>query len=91
MEALADTAPPSPPARFFVPQTDIFENDDALTVVMEMPGVAKENLSRDLENDQLHVEGRIDFSNYENMDPVYTEFNVGHYQRGFPLSKTLSR
>ena len=27
------------PARVFLPNTDIFETDDALTVVMEMPGV----------------------------------------------------
>ena len=27
------------PVRYFVPATDIFETEDALTVVMEMPGV----------------------------------------------------
>ena len=32
------------PARTFVPTTDIYETDQALTVVMEMPGVDKANL-----------------------------------------------
>jgi HSP20 family molecular chaperone IbpA len=27
------------PARYYVPYTDIYETDDALTVVMEIPGV----------------------------------------------------
>lgn len=79
------------PARFYIPQTDIFESEDALTVVMEMPGVAKDNVSVNLENDQLRVEGRIDFSNYEDMEPLYTEYNVGHYQRGFTLSNKIDR
>jgi HSP20 family protein len=79
------------PARFYVPQTDIFESEDALTVVMEMPGVSKDNVSVDLEKDQLSVEGRIDFSNYQDMEPVYTEYNVGHYKRSFALSNKIDR
>ena len=34
------------PTRLFMPTTDIFEIDEALTVVMEMPGVDKSNPSR---------------------------------------------
>ena len=29
------------PARYYVQNTDIYETDDALTVVMEIPGVRK--------------------------------------------------
>ena len=79
------------PTRFFVPNTDIFEDNDALTVIMEMPGVGKDDVSVDLENDQLHVEGRIDFSLYEGMDPVYTEYSIGNYRRGFTLSSKIDQ
>jgi len=79
------------PARYYVPLTDIFESDDALTVVMEMPGVAKDNVSVDLDDDQLQIEGKLDFANYEGMEPVYTEYNVGHYQRTFTLSNKIDR
>lgn len=79
------------PTRYYVPQTDIFETDDALNVVMEMPGVAKDNISVDLENDRLRVEGRIEFSNYDGMDPVYVEYNVGHYERSFSLSNKIDQ
>jgi HSP20 family protein len=74
------------PARTFVPTTDIYETDQALTVVVEMPGVDKANLDINVENDVLSVAGRIDFSNYEKMQPVYTEYNIGHYRRSFSLS-----
>jgi HSP20 family protein len=74
------------PARYFVPLTDIFENEDALTVVMEMPGVAKKDLDVQVENDVLRVEGRIDFGKYQGLEPLYAEYNIGHYARTFTLS-----
>jgi HSP20 family protein len=79
------------PGRFYVPYADIYETDEALTVLMEMPGVAREGVSVALEDDVLRVEGRIDFSKYEGMEPVYTEFNVGHYTRSFALSGKIDR
>jgi HSP20 family protein len=74
------------PARVFLPNTDIFETEEALTVVMEMPGVNREHTEITVEDDVLSVAGRIDFSRYENLQPVYTEYNVGHYRRSFNLS-----
>ena len=43
------------------------------------------------ENDVLRVDGQIDFSNYQGMEPVYTEYNVGHYTRGFTFSNKIDR
>lgn len=74
------------PTRMFVPTTDIHETDQVLTVVMEMPGVDKASLEINVENDVLHVAGRIDFLKYEKLQPVYTEYNIGHYRRTFSLS-----
>ncbi len=62
-----------------------------LTVVMEMPGVEKKDLGVSLENDVLRVDGRIDFSKYEGMEPVYTEYNIGHYTRSFTLSNKIDQ
>jgi HSP20 family protein len=77
------------PARTFTPATDIFESDEALTVVMEMPGVEKKDLDVHLENDVLRVEGRIDVGKYEGLDPLYSEYNVGHFARSFSLSGAI--
>ena len=79
------------PGRYYVPYADIYETDDALSVVMEMPGVEKKDLNVALENDVLRVDGRIDFSKYEGMEPVYTEYNVGHYTRSFTLSNKIDQ
>ena len=77
--------------RQFQPETDIYENDDALIVFMEMPGVGRDNISATVENDVLRVEGRIDFAKYEGLEPVYAEYNVGHYVRAFSLSNKIAQ
>ena len=79
------------PAKYFLPNTDIYETGDALTIVMEVPGVEKKDLSASVENGVLRVEGRIDFGKYEDMEPVYAEYNVGHYVRTFALSSKIAQ
>jgi HSP20 family protein len=79
------------PGRYYVPYADIYETEEALCVVMEMPGVEKKDLNVALESDALRVDGQIDFSKYEGMEPVYTEYNVGHYTRSFTLSNKIDQ
>ena len=79
------------PGRYYVPYADIYETDEALTVVMEMPGVEKSRLNVALENDVLKVDGQIDFTKYKVMEPVYAEYNVGHYSRSFTLSNKIDQ
>jgi HSP20 family protein len=77
---------PTTPMRAFVPTTDIFETEDALTVVLEMPGVDKQNIDVSVENGVVTVEGRINLDKYEGLEPIYGEYNVGPYRRSFRIS-----
>lgn len=79
------------PARMFVPVADIFETEDALTVILEMPGVGKGGVEVTVENDVLTISGRVDFSKYEGLHPLYTEYNVGNYARSFQLSSKIAQ
>jgi HSP20 family protein len=79
------------PGRMFLPVADIFETDQALTVVLEMPGVAKDGVEVTVENDVLVISGRVDFSKYESLQPLYTEYNVGNYARNFQLSSKIAQ
>jgi HSP20 family protein len=79
------------PGRYYAPYADIYETDEALTVVMEMPGVEKSRLNVALENDVLKVDGQIDFTKYRDVEPVYAEYNVGHYARSFTLSNKIDQ
>jgi HSP20 family protein len=77
--------------RVFVPVTDIFETPEALTVVLEMPGVDRGRIEASVEDDVVTIVGRIDFSKYEGMQPVYTEYNVGHFARSFEISNKIDQ
>ena len=79
------------PAKHYIPLADIYETDDALTLSLEVPGVEKKNLNIRLENDVLKIDAQIDFAKYEGYEPVYTEYNVGHFQRAFTLSSKIDQ
>jgi HSP20 family protein len=79
------------PARVFLPTADIYESNDALNVVLEMPGVDKSSVDIRVEDDVLKIEGRLDFSKYQGLQPLYTEYNVGHYSRSFRLSSKIDQ
>jgi HSP20 family protein len=79
------------PARVFVPTADIYESQDALTVILEMPGVDKNNVDVHVEEGMLNIEGRIELSKYQGLVPLYTEYNIGHYARSFRLSSKIDQ
>jgi HSP20 family protein len=79
------------PARVFLPTADIYETDDALNVVLEMPGVEKSSVEVRVEDGVLKIDGRLDFSKYQGLQPLYTEYNVGHYSRSFRLSSKIDQ
>jgi HSP20 family molecular chaperone IbpA len=79
------------PARYYVPYTDIYETEGGLTLVMEMPGVEKDDIEVKIDDDVLSIEGHIDFSSYSDMKPVHTEYNIGHFARRFSLSGKIDQ
>jgi HSP20 family protein len=79
------------PARTYLPAADIYETNDALTVILEMPGVEKGNVDVRVEDGVLRVDGKLDLSKYKGVVPLYTEYNVGHYSRGFRLSSKIDQ
>ncbi len=79
------------PARIFMPAADIYEAENDLTVVLEMPGVEKGNVDVHVEDGVLNVEGRLDLAKYQGLQPLYTEYNIGHYSRSFRLSSKIDQ
>ena len=77
--------------RQFLPATDIYETESDLMVILEMPGVEKGNVSINVEDSVLSVEGRLDLTNYQGLQPLYTEYNIGNYSRSFRLSSKINQ
>ena len=74
----------------FVPSVDIYESEEALTLVADMPGVSKENLTIDLKENTLTIKGGVQPS--ENLGKVlYKEYEEGDYYRQFSLSELIDQ
>lgn len=79
------------PLKRYSPATDIIETKDELQIYMDMPGVDKENVNVKLEKNVLGIEGKIYPDTYNDLNPVYTEYNIGHFQRQFELSNDIDQ
>ena len=72
-----------------VPPVDIVEDDDGITVTADLPGVARENLSVNVDGDTLTLEAGVSLGEATGMQPVYAEVRVAQFRRSFVLSRDL--
>jgi HSP20 family protein len=56
-----------------------------------MPGVDKNSIDVQVEDGVLKVDGKLDFSKYQGLQPLYTEYNVGNFSRSFRLSSNIDQ
>jgi len=75
----------------YMPNVDIFEAQDSVVVVADMPGVDESTVNITLENEVLKIEGRVEDSHTKSQRLVYREYGEGHYERSFALSDQVDR
>lgn len=73
-----------------MPATDILECDDGFHIFMDLPGVAPESLSIDLEQNELTVRGASGYANQAGQQ-MRSEFGASTYERVFTLSDMVDR
>ncbi len=74
----------------YIPAVDIYETQDALTLVADMPGVSPENVDIDLQDDQLTIRGTITVEG-EGETVLLREYGVGDYYRQFTLGRIIDQ
>lgn len=75
----------------FVPRVDIYETDEGIVLVADMPGVDESSMDITLENDILSINGYVEPVEPENYRLAYAEYRVGDYQRRFTLSEQIDQ
>ncbi len=89
------TATPAPePVRtgpVFIPAVDIFEREDAVVILADMPGVDEQHVEVSLENDVLTLRGFAEPHTVEGRTLLYGEYVGGHYERSFTLAQGVNR
>jgi len=71
------------------PAVDIFEDAGAITLLADMPGVAKDRLDVRLDGDTLSIEGHVELEGLQDMRALWAEVNVPRFRRTFTLSREL--
>ena len=79
------------PQRRFIPRVDVFENEEAVFVTVDMPGVSEQAVDLTLEKNILTITGQIDDVLPESFDISYREYRSGDYRRSFALSDEIDR
>ena len=57
--------------RFYVPDVDIAEDGDGLSLFVDMPGVEQDAVSVEMHDDVLTIQGDVSLAPYEGLTPVY--------------------
>lgn len=73
----------------FSPRVDIYEREDAIVLLADMPGVSESTLDVRLEEGVLTIKGRVEPPSREGLALVYSEYTVGDYERAFQLSDVM--
>lgn len=71
------------------PLVSIVESEAGFTLTAEMPGVPKEGVDVNVENDTLTLSGTIKIATPEGMESTYAEVQDISYKRAFTLSREL--
>ena len=77
--------------RVYIPNTDIYETDDKVFVIADMPGVDEKAVDINLDKSILTINGYVEPHPPEGYALAYEEYEIGDYQRRFTLSTEIDR
>ena len=73
------------------PATDVIEKEDGYYILMDMPGVARDDLVIDLNEDEIKISGKSDYAHPEGRKVGHVEFGSGEYFRSFTVSHLVDK
>ena len=77
--------------RAYAPRADIYETENEIVAVVDIPGVDENSVDISLEKNVLTINGYVEPANPENYCLTYAEYGVGDYQRSFTLSNQIDQ
>lgn len=85
----ADIASTRDTERYLAPPVDIYETEDELVVLVDMPGVDKEDIDINVERGVLNIEGKTHYGVPQSA--IHREFGLVNYFRQFELSQHVDQ
>ena len=75
----------------FIPRSDIYEVDDDIVLVVDVPGADEDSIEITLEKNVLTINAYVSPGDLEGYSVAFAEYQVGDYQRSFRLSNEIDR
>jgi len=79
------------PGPIFTPAVDIFETEDRISLLADMPGVRADDLRIDLRENVLTLSGHVPSPEQGKESDVLREYGSGTYFRQFTLSDQIDQ
>jgi HSP20 family protein len=77
--------------RAFIPRADIYETDNEIIVLADIPGANENTIDITLEKNVLSITAYIEPTGTGEYEIAYAEYEEGDYQRSFRLSDEIDR
>ncbi len=71
------------------PAVDVSEHSGGIVLRADLPGVNKDQLTIELDGDQLVIDGKVQLNLPEGLEARYAEIQTSRYRRSFTLGKDL--
>lgn len=75
----------------FVPRSDIYELEDQIIIVADVPGAAEDSVEITLEKNILTINAYIEPVEWDGYSLSYAEYGIGDYQRSFRIPDQIDR
>lgn len=77
--------------RAYVPRANIYETEENIFIVADMPGVDDKTIEIRLEKNELIINGYVEDEQHEDHALMYAEYGTGDYQRTFIIPNEIDR
>lgn len=75
----------------YSPLTDILENGDQYTILVDVPGADREHVQITLEKNVLTIQAETGMQHPEGYTMVLSEYGIGDYTRSFVLTDVIDQ
>jgi HSP20 family molecular chaperone IbpA len=75
----------------FIPRTDIYETEESMVLVLDMPGVNEESIDITLEKNVLRITGISVIESPKEHTLAFAEYMPGDYERNFRVTDKIDR
>jgi HSP20 family protein len=73
----------------FMPSTDIYETEDGLVLLLDMPGVSKDGVNITLDKRVLRITGKSAHHAPGDFSLAHAEYQDGMFERSFTISEAV--